>query len=175
MSNKLTGVKDEIYNFKMEISKLVEENIYLKTQLIDIKSKISQYDNILERTDLKYQEQINNYQKQLIKYNNYILPPNSRNYSSLTSVVNIKNVLKNKQTKELVSSSNNMDIISNNNIDLFIQNKIKNYNNSTSYNIRLDDLTKEFCKSVKSNNILMNNIYDDNKSIKNIINEINKD
>lgn len=56
----------------MEISKLVEENIYLKTQLIDIKSKISQYDNILERTDLKYQEQINNYQKQLIKYNNYI-------------------------------------------------------------------------------------------------------
>jgi hypothetical protein len=56
----------------MEISRLVEENIYLKTQLIDIKSKISQYDNILERTDLKYQEQINNYQKQLIKYNNYI-------------------------------------------------------------------------------------------------------
>ena len=63
---------NEICNFKMEISRLVEENIYLKTQLIDIKSKISQYDNILERTDLKYQEQINNYQKQLIKYNNYI-------------------------------------------------------------------------------------------------------
>ena len=63
---------NEICNFKMEINKLVEENIYLKTQLIDIKSKISQYDNIMERTDLKYQEQINNYQKQLIKYNSYI-------------------------------------------------------------------------------------------------------
>ena len=56
----------------MEINKLVEENIYLKTQLIDIKSKINQYDNLFERTDLKYQEQINNYQKQILKYNNYI-------------------------------------------------------------------------------------------------------
>ena len=63
---------NEICNFKMEINKLVEENIYLKTQLIDIKSKINQYDNILERTDLKYQDQINNYQKQIIKYNSYI-------------------------------------------------------------------------------------------------------
>ena len=56
----------------MEINKLVEENIYLKTQIIEIKSKISQFENMLERTDLKYQEQMNNYQKQLIKYNNYI-------------------------------------------------------------------------------------------------------
>ena len=63
---------NEICNFKMEINKLVEENIYLKTQLIDIRDKINQYDNILERTDLKYQEQINNYQKQILKYNNYI-------------------------------------------------------------------------------------------------------
>ena len=63
---------NEICNFKMEINKLVEENIYLKTQLIDIKDKINQFDNILERTDLKYQEQINNYQKQIIKYNSYI-------------------------------------------------------------------------------------------------------
>ena len=63
---------NEICNFKLEINKLVEENIYLKTQIIDIKDKINKYDNILERTDLKYQEQINNYQKQIIKYNNYI-------------------------------------------------------------------------------------------------------
>ena len=56
----------------MEINKLVEENIYLKTQLVEIKSKISQFENMLERTDLKYQEQMNNYQKQIIKYNNYI-------------------------------------------------------------------------------------------------------
>ena len=63
---------NEICNFKMEINKLVEENIYLKTKLIDIRDKINQYDNILERTDLKYQEQINNYQKQILKYNNYI-------------------------------------------------------------------------------------------------------
>ena len=56
----------------MEINKLVEENIYLKSQLVEIKSKISQFENMLERTDLKYQEQMNNYQKQLIKYNNYI-------------------------------------------------------------------------------------------------------
>ena len=62
----------EICNYKMEINKLVEENIYLKTELIEIKSKISQFENMLERTDLKYQEQMNNYQKQLIKYNNYI-------------------------------------------------------------------------------------------------------
>ena len=63
---------NEICNFKMEINKLVEENIYLKTQLIEIKSKISQFENMLERTELKYQEQMNNYQKQIIKYNNYI-------------------------------------------------------------------------------------------------------
>ena len=63
---------NEICNFKMEINKLVEENIYLKTQLVEIKSKISQFENMLERTDLKYQEQMNNYQKQIIKYNNYI-------------------------------------------------------------------------------------------------------
>jgi len=63
---------NEICNFKMEINKLVEENIYLKTQLIEIKSKISQFENMLERTDLKYQEQMNNYQKQILKYNNYI-------------------------------------------------------------------------------------------------------
>ena len=63
---------NEICNYRMEINKLVEENIYLKTQLIEIKSKISQFENMLERTDLKYQEQMNNYQKQLIKYNNYI-------------------------------------------------------------------------------------------------------
>jgi hypothetical protein len=50
----------------------VEENIFLKSQLLDIKEKINQYDNILERTDLKYQEQINSYQKQIIKYNCYI-------------------------------------------------------------------------------------------------------
>ena len=56
----------------MEINKLFEENIYLKSQLIEIKSKISQFENMLERTDLKYQQQMNNYQKQLIKYNNYI-------------------------------------------------------------------------------------------------------
>lgn len=62
----------EICNFKTEINKLVEENIFLKSQLINIKEKINQYDNILERTDLKYQEQINNYQKQIIKYNCYI-------------------------------------------------------------------------------------------------------
>ena len=29
-------------------------------------------DNILEKADLKYQEQLNNYQKQIIKYNSYI-------------------------------------------------------------------------------------------------------
>ena len=63
---------NEICNYKMEINNLVEENIYLKTQLIEINSKISQFENMLERTDLKYQEQMNNYQKQLIKYNNYI-------------------------------------------------------------------------------------------------------
>ena len=63
---------NEICNYKMEINNLVEENIYLKTQLIEIKSKISQFENMLERTDLKYQEQMNNYQKQLIKYNKYI-------------------------------------------------------------------------------------------------------
>ena len=63
---------NEICNFKMEINKLVEENIYLKTQLMEIKSKISQFENMLERTDLKYQEQMNNYQKQLLKYNKYI-------------------------------------------------------------------------------------------------------
>ena len=63
---------NEICNYKMEINKLVEENIYLKSQLIEIKSKISQFENMLERTDLKYQQQMNNYQKQLIKYNNYI-------------------------------------------------------------------------------------------------------
>jgi len=63
---------NEICNYKMEINNLVEENIYLKTQLIEIKSKISQFENLLERTDLKYQEQMNIYQKQLIKYNNYI-------------------------------------------------------------------------------------------------------
>ena len=70
LENKLNF--NEICNFKMEINKLVEENIYLKTQLIDIKSKINQYDSILEKTDLKYQDQINNYQKQIIKYNSYI-------------------------------------------------------------------------------------------------------
>ena len=63
---------NEICNYRMEINKLVEENIYLKSQIVDIKSKISQFENILERTDLKYQEQMNNYQKQLLKYNNYI-------------------------------------------------------------------------------------------------------
>lgn len=63
---------NEICNYKMEINNLVEENIYLKTQLMEIKSKISQFENMLERTDLKYQEQMNNYQKQLIKYNKYI-------------------------------------------------------------------------------------------------------
>ena len=56
----------------MEINKLVEENIYLKSELVEIKSKISQFENMLERTDLKYQEQMNNYQKQILKYNNYI-------------------------------------------------------------------------------------------------------
>ena len=70
LENKLNF--NEICNFKMEINKLVEENIYLKTQLIDIKSKINQYDSIIEKTDLKYQDQINNYQKQIIKYNSYI-------------------------------------------------------------------------------------------------------
>jgi hypothetical protein len=70
--NSLNLNFNEICNFKMEINKLVEENIYLKTQLIDIRDKINQYDNIIERTDLKYQEQINNFQKQILKYNNYI-------------------------------------------------------------------------------------------------------
>ena len=70
--NSLNLNFNEICHFKMEINKLVEENIYLKTQLIDIRDKINQYDNIIERTDLKYQEQINNFQKQILKYNNYI-------------------------------------------------------------------------------------------------------
>ena len=51
LENKLNF--NEICNFKMEINKLVEENIYLKTQLIEIKSKISQFENMLERTELK--------------------------------------------------------------------------------------------------------------------------
>lgn len=71
MNNKKPNF-NEIVNLKMEINRLVEENLNLKTQLIDIKSKLSQYDNILEKADLKYQEQINNYQKQIIKYNSYI-------------------------------------------------------------------------------------------------------
>ena len=151
--------------YNLSYLKNKEEN---KTMQIN-KMTTTNSNNYTQNNNFEIEKNPNLFSNDFIeKYNNYILPPNSRNYSSLTSVVNIKNVLKNKQTKELVSSSNNMDIISNNNIDLFIQNKIKNYNNSTSYNIRLDDLTKEFCKSVKSNNILMNNIYDDNKSIKNI-------
>jgi hypothetical protein len=71
MNNKKPNF-NEIVNLRMEINKLVEENINLKTQLVDIKSKLSQYDNILEKADLKYQEQLNNYQKQIIKYNSYI-------------------------------------------------------------------------------------------------------
>ena len=42
---------NEICNYKMEINNLVEENIYLKTQLMEIKSKISQFESMLERTD----------------------------------------------------------------------------------------------------------------------------
>ena len=56
----------------MEINKLVEENLSLKSQLIENNAKLNHYDNILQRADIKYQEEINNYQKQLIKYNNYI-------------------------------------------------------------------------------------------------------
>ena len=100
------------------------------------------------------------------KHNNYVLSPNNNNYISLSSIVNLKNVLKNNQKTKILSSNNNIDKIDNNNIDLFIQNKMENYYNSTDYNRKLDDLTNEFSKSVKSNNIIMNKIYDDNKSNK---------
>ena len=63
---------NEVTQFKMEINKLTEENISLKTQILDFKNKLNQYDNAFERTTLKIEEQINSYQKQILKLNNYI-------------------------------------------------------------------------------------------------------
>lgn len=149
----LSYLKNKEENKTMQISKMTTtySNNITQNNNFEIKDNPSLYSNNLRE-----------------KYNNYILSPNNNNYSSISSVKNLKSVLNNKQKQKKLSSYNNIDTISNNNIDLFIQNKIKNYNNSTDYNIKLDDLNNEYYKSVKSNNIIMNKIYDDNKSNKSI-------
>ena len=149
----LSNLKSKEDNKTMQISKMITTNSHnLTLNNFEIENNPSLFSNNLRD-----------------KYNNYLLSPNRNNYSSVSSIVNLKNVLKNKQKAKIVNSNNNIDNISNNNnIDLFIQNKMKNYNNSTDYNIKIDDLTNEFCKSVKSNYNIMNKIDCDNKSNKNI-------
>ena len=149
----LSYLKNKEENKTMQISKMTTtyNNIITQNNNFEIKDNPSLYSNNLRE-----------------KYNNYILSPNNNNYSSISSAKNLKSVLNNKQKQKKLNSYNNIDTISNNNIDLFIQNKMKNYNNSTDYNIKLDDLNNEYYKSVKSNNIIMNKIYDDNKSNKSI-------
>ena len=56
----------------MEINKLTEENISLKTQITDLKNKLNQYDNALERSKLLIEKEVNSYQKQILTLNNYI-------------------------------------------------------------------------------------------------------
>ena len=56
----------------MEINKLTEENISLKTQIADLKNELNQYDNALERSKLLIEKEINSYQKQILTLNNYI-------------------------------------------------------------------------------------------------------
>ena len=149
----LSYLKNKEENKTMQISKMTTtyNNNITQNNNFEIKDNPSLYSNNLRE-----------------KYNNYILSPNNNNYSSISSAKNLKSVLNNKQKQKKLNSYNNIDTISNNNIDLFIQNKMKNYNNSTDYNIKLDDLNNEYYKSVKSNNIIMNKIYDDNKSNKSI-------